>query len=325
MKAVNVAITGAAGHIGYALAFRVAAGAALGPATRINLRLLEITPALGALQGIVMELNDCAFPTLGDIVATDDARVAFRDCEVAFLVGARPRGPGMERKDLLIANAQIFSAQGKALNEVAERRVKVLVVGNPANTNALIAQANAPDLEPRNFTAMTRLDHNRALAQLAEKTCSHVTDIRRMTIWGNHSSTQYPDLSHAEVAGRPAKSLVDPGWITGTFIPVVQQRGAAVIKARGASSAASAASAAIDHVHTWVHGTPAGDWVSMAVPAEGSYGISAGVVFSYPVTVSNGDYRIVPGLAVEEFSRQRLEATYAELREERDGVKSLLS
>jgi len=325
MKAVNVAITGAAGHIGYALAFRVAAGAALGPATRINLRLLEITPALGALQGIVMELNDCAFPTLGDIVATDDARVAFRDCEVAFLVGARPRGPGMERKDLLIANAQIFSAQGKALNEVAERRVKVLVVGNPANTNALIAQANAPDLEPRNFTAMTRLDHNRALAQLAEKTGSHVTDIRRMTIWGNHSSTQYPDLSHAEVAGRPAKSLVDPGWITGTFIPVVQQRGAAVIKARGASSAASAASAAIDHVHTWVHGTPAGDWVSMAVPADGSYGIEAGVVFSYPVTVSNGDYRIVPGLALEEFSRQRLEATYAELREERDGVKSLLS
>jgi malate dehydrogenase len=325
MKAVNVAITGAAGHIGYALAFRVAAGAALGPATRINLRLLEITPALGALQGIVMELNDCAFPTLGDIVATDDARVAFRDCEVAFLVGARPRGPGMERKDLLIANAQIFSAQGKALNEVAERRVRVLVVGNPANTNALIAQANAPDLEPRNFTAMTRLDHNRALAQLAEKTGSHVTDIRRMTIWGNHSSTQYPDLSHAEVAGRPAKSLVDPGWITGTFIPVVQQRGAAVIKARGASSAASAASAAIDHVHTWVHGTPAGDWVSMAVPADGSYGINAGVVFSYPVTVSNGDYRIVPGLAVEEFSRQRLDATYAELREERDGVKSLLS
>jgi malate dehydrogenase len=324
MKAVNVAITGAAGHIGYALAFRVAAGAALGPATRINLRLLEITPALGALQGIVMELNDCAFPTLGDIVATDDARVAFRDCEVAFLVGARPRGPGMERKDLLIANAQIFSAQGKALNEVAERRVKVLVVGNPANTNALIAQANAPDLEPRNFTAMTRLDHNRALAQLAEKTGSHVTDIRRMTIWGNHSSTQYPDLSHAEVAGRPAKSLVDPGWITGTFIPVVQQRGAAVIKARGASSAASAASAAIDHVHTWVHGTPAGDWVSMAVPADGSYGIDAGVVFSYPVTVSNGDYRIVPGLALEEFSRRRLEATDAELREERDGVKSLL-
>ena len=324
MKAVNVAITGSAGQIGYALAFRVAAGAALGPDTRVNLHLLEITPALGALQGVVMELNDCAFPTLGRVVATDDPRMAFRDCQVAFLVGARPRGPGMERKDLLLANAQIFSAQGKALNEVADRSVRVLVVGNPANTNALIAQANARDLDPRNFTAMTRLDHNRALAQLAEKTASHVSDIRRMTVWGNHSSTQYPDLSHAEVGGRPAKSLVEASWITGTFIPLVQQRGAAVIKARGASSAASAASAAIDHVHTWVHGTPAGDWVSMAVPADGSYGIGAGVVFSYPVTVSNGTYRIVPGLALDEFSRQRLEATHAELREERDGVKSLL-
>jgi len=271
-----------------------------------------------------MELNDCAFATLGRVVATDDPRVAFRDCQVAFLVGARPRGPGMERKDLLLANAQIFSAQGKALNEVADRGVKVLVVGNPANTNALIAQANARDLDPRNFTAMTRLDHNRALAQLAEKTASHVSDIRRMTIWGNHSSTQYPDLSHAEVGGRPAKSLVEASWITGTFIPVVQQRGAAVIKARGASSAASAASAAIDHVHTWVHGTPAGDWVSMAVPADGSYGIGAGVVFSYPVTVSNGAYRIVTGLALDEFSRQRLETTHAELREERDGVQNLL-
>ena len=324
MKAVNVAITGSAGQIGYALAFRVAAGAALGPDIRVNLHLLEITPALGALQGVVMELNDCAFPTLGRVVATDDPRVAFRDCQVAFLVGARPRGPGMERKDLLLANAQIFSAQGKALNEVADRGVKVLVVGNPANTNALIAQANARDLDPRNFTAMTRLDHNRALAQLAEKTASHVSDIRRMTVWGNHSSTQYPDLSHAEVGGRPAKSLVEASWITGTFIPLVQQRGAAVIKARGASSAASAASAAIDHVHTWVHGTPADDWVSMAVPADGSYGIGAGVVFSYPVTVSNGAYRIVTGLALDEFSRQRLEATHAELREERDGVKSLL-
>ena len=324
MKAVNVAITGSAGQIGYALAFRVAAGAALGPDTRVNLHLLEITPALGALQGVVMELNDCAFPTLGRVVATDDPRMAFRDCQVAFLVGARPRGPGMERKDLLLANAQIFSAQGQALNEVADRSVRVLVVGNPANTNALIAQANARDLDPRNFTAMTRLDHNRALAQLAEKTASHVSDIRRMTVWGNHSSTQYPDLSHAEVGGRPAKSLVEASWITGTFIPLVQQRGAAVIKARGASSAASAASAAIDHVHTWVHGTSAGDWVSMAVPADGSYGIGAGVVFSYPVTVSNGTYRIVPGLALDEFSRQRLEATHAELREERDGVKSLL-
>ena len=324
MKAVNVAITGAAGHIGYALAFRVASGAALGSDTRINLHLLEIPQALAALQGVVMELNDCAFPTLGGVVATDDAKVAFRDCQVAFLVGARPRGPGMERKDLLLANAQIFSAQGRALNELADRGVKVLVVGNPANTNALIAQANAPDLEPRHFTAMTRLDHNRALAQLAEKTASHVTDIRRMTIWGNHSSTQYPDLSHAEVGGRPARSLVEAKWIVESFIPTVQQRGAAVIKARGASSAASAAAAAIDHVHTWVHGTPAGDWVSMAVPADGSYGIGAGVVFSYPVTISNGQYRIVPGLAMDEFSRQRLDATHAELRAERDGVKNLL-
>ena len=324
MKAVNVAITGCAGQIGYALAFRVAAGAVFGPDTRVNLHLLEIPAALGALQGIVMELNDCAFPTLGRVVASDDAQLAFRDCQAAFLVGARPRGPGMERKDLLLANAQIFSAQGKALNEAADRRVKVLVVGNPANTNALIAQANAPDLDPRNFTAMTRLDHNRALYQLAAKTDSHVSDIRRMTIWGNHSSTQYPDLSHAEVGGLPAKSLVDAKWITETFIPVVQQRGAAVIKARGASSAASAASAAIDHVRTWVHGTREGDWVSMAVPADGSYGIGAGVIYSYPVTVSNGDYRIVPGLTGEEFSRQRLDASHAELREERDGVKHLL-
>src|SRR5690242_9974853 len=322
--ALNVAITGAAGQIGYALAFRVASGQMLGPDQPVNLHLLEITPALPGLQGVVMELNDCAFPTLNKIVATDDGKVAFRDCNVAMLVGARPRGPGMERKDLLLANAQIFSAQGRALNERADRGVKVLVVGNPANTNALIAQANARDLEPRNFTAMTRLDHNRALAQLAEKTASHVTEIRRMTIWGNHSSTQYPDLSHAEVAGRPAKSLVEAKWITESFIPTVQQRGAAVIKARGASSAASAAAAAIDHVHTWVHGTPAGDWVSMAVPADGSYGIGAGVVFSYPVMVSAGQYRIVPDLALDEFSRQRLDATHAELREERDGVKNLL-
>jgi len=322
--AVNVAITGAAGQIGYALAFRVASGALLGPDTRINLHLLEITPALGALQGVVMELEDCAFPTLGKVVATDAAAVAFRDCQVALLVGARPRGPGMERKDLLLANAQIFSVQGKALNEVADRKVRVLVVGNPANTNALIAQANAPQLEARNFTAMTRLDHNRALSQLAAKTGTHVTDIRRMTIWGNHSATQYPDLSHAEVRGEAARSLVDEKWIRESFIPTVQQRGAAVIKARGASSAASAAAAAIDHVHTWVHGTRAGDWVSMAVPADGSYGIASGVIYSYPVTVSNGDYRIVQGLAVDEFSRQRMDATHTELREERDGVKNLL-
>jgi len=322
--AVNVAITGAAGQIGYALAFRVASGALLGPQKRVNLHLLEITPALAALQGVVMELEDCAFPTLGKVVASDDAQIAFRDCHVALLVGARPRGPGMERKDLLLANAQIFSAQGKALNAVADRKVKVLVVGNPANTNALIAQANAHDLEARNFTAMTRLDHNRALSQLAVKTGTHVSDVRRMTIWGNHSATQYPDLSHALVAGKPARSLVDQKWVEENFIPTVQQRGAAVIKARGASSAASAAAAVIDHVHTWVHGTGEGDWVSMAVPADGSYGISAGVIYSYPVTVANGEYRIVPGLAVDEFSRKRMDATWAELREEREGVRNLL-
>jgi len=322
--AVNVAITGAAGQIGYALAFRVAAGALFGRDTRVNLHLLEVTPALPALQGVVMELNDCAFPTLNKVVATDDANLAFRDCQVAMLVGARPRGAGMERKDLLLANAQIFSAQGKALNEVADRNVRVLVVGNPANTNALIARANARNLNPRNFTAMTRLDHNRALSQLAEKTSSHVTDIRRMTIWGNHSATQYPDLSHAEVGGQAAKSLLTQEWIEKTFIPVVQQRGAVIIKARGASSAASAASAAIDHVHTWLHGTAGGDWASMAVPSDGSYGIAEGVIYSYPVIVQNGDYRIVPGLTVDEFSRQRMDATHAELREEREGVKTLL-
>lgn len=321
---VNVAITGAAGQIGYALAFRVAAGALYGPDTPVNLHLLEITPALGALNGIVMELSDCAFATLNAVIATDDAQRAFRDCDVALLVGARPRGPGMERKDLLLANAQIFSAQGRALNEVARRAVKVLVVGNPANTNALIAQANAPALTARNFTAMTRLDHNRALAQLAAKTGSHVRDIRRMCIWGNHSATQYPDLTHAEVGGRPATSLVEQSWVRGEFIPTVQQRGAAVIKARGASSAASAASAAIDHVHTWLHGTAAGDWVSMAVPADGSYDIPAGVIFSYPVTVSGADYQIVPGLELDDFSRERLRATHAELLEERAGVADLL-
>ncbi|HYM41682.1 MAG TPA: malate dehydrogenase [Steroidobacteraceae bacterium] len=323
-KPVNVAITGAAGQIGYALAFRVASGALSGPDTRVRLHLLEISAALPSLQGVLMELNDCAFTTLESAIATDDAKVAFRDCQVAMLVGARPRGPGMERKDLLLANAQIFSAQGKALNAVADRNVRVLVVGNPANTNALIAQANARDLNPRNFTAMTRLDHNRALSQLAAKTGAHVADIRRMTIWGNHSATQYPDLGNATVRGKPASSLVERQWIESTFIPTVQQRGAAVIKARGASSAASAASAAIDHVHTWLHGTPPGDWVSMAVPADGSYGIPAGVIYSYPVTIENGDYRIVPGLAVDEFSRQRMDATHAELREERAGVQDLL-
>ena len=322
--AMNVAITGAAGQIGYALAFRVASGALLGPDQPINLHLLEVTPALQALNGVVMELADCAFPGLNKIVATDDAKVAFRDCHVALLVGARPRGPGMERKDLLLANAQIFSAQGKALNEAADRNVKVLVVGNPANTNALIARANAKDLNPRNFTAMTRLDHNRALSQLAEKTGTHVLDIRRMTIWGNHSATQYPDISHARVGGKPAPSLVEASWVEQTFIPQVQQRVAAIIKARGASSAASAASAAIDHIHTWVHGTAEGDWVSMAVPSDGSYGIPEGVIYSYPVTTRNGAYQIVQGLDISPASRTRMDATLAELREERDGVKSLL-
>ena len=322
--ALNVAITGAAGQIGYALAFRVASGQLLGPDQPVNLHLLEITPALQALNGVVMELSDCAFPRLNKVVASDDAKVAFRECHVALLVGARPRGPGMERKDLLLANAQIFSAQGKALNEAADRNVKVLVVGNPANTNALIARANAKDLNPRNFTAMMRLDHNRALSQLAEKTGAHVTDIRRMTVWGNHSATQYPDISHTQVKGKPARSLVDAAWVEQTFIPVVQQRGAAIIKARGASSAASAASAAIDHVHTWIHGTPQDDWVSMAIPSDGSYGIPEGVIYSYPVTTRNGDYQIVQGLSVDEFSRKRMDATLAELKEEREGVKGII-
>lgn len=321
---VNVAITGAAGQIGYALAFRVASGQLLGADTPVNLHLLEITPALGALQGVVMELNDCAFPTLNKVVATDDAKVAFKDCDVALLVGARPRGPGMERKDLLLANAQIFSAQGKALDAVANRNVRVLVVGNPANTNSLIAQRNAPSLNQRNFTAMVRLDHNRALAQLAEKTGVHYNKIRKVTIWGNHSSTQYPDLHQALVDGKPALSLVDQQWYSDTFIPVVQQRGAAIIKARGASSAASAASAAIDHVRTWISGTADGDWVSMGVPSDGSYGIPAGVIYGYPVTCKNGEYQIVQGLGVNEFSRQRMDATLKELLEERDGVKELI-
>ncbi len=322
--AVNVAITGAAGQIGYALAFRVASGQMLGADTPVNLHLLEITPALPQLGGVVMELNDCAFPTLNKIVATDDAKVAFKDCQVALLVGARPRGPGMERKDLLMANAQIFSAQGKALNAVADRNVRVLVVGNPANTNSYIARSNAKDLNPRNFTAMTRLDHNRALSQLAEKTNSHVTQIQRMVIWGNHSSTQYPDLGHCTVDGNAAHSLVDRKWYEDTFIPTVQQRGAAIIKARGASSAASAASAAIDHIRDWVRGTPAGDIVSMAVPSDGSYGIREGVIYSYPVVCKNGDYQIVQGLSIDEFSRQRMDASLAELLEERDGVQELL-
>jgi len=323
-KPARVAITGAAGQIGYQLAFRIASGQLLGPDQPVILQLLEIPPALGALKGVEMELSDCAFETLEGIVATDDPAAAFRDADYALLVGAKPRGPGMERKDLLLENAKIFSVQGKALNEHASRKVKVLVVGNPANTNALIAMSNAPDLDHARFTAMTRLDHNRAISQLAAKTGAQVRDIRRMTIWGNHSATQYPDVSFATVGGQPAPSLVDQAWLTGDFIPTVQQRGAAIIKARGASSAASAASAAIDHVRDWALGTPEGDWVSMAVPSDGSYGIAEGVIYSFPVTCANGRYEIVQGLEISDFSRERMKATEAELLEERDGVRDLL-
>ena len=321
---VTVTITGAAGNIGYALAFRVASGQMLGSDQPINLNLLEIPAALGAVQGVVMELNDCAFPTLNKVRATSEAGVAFKDCNVAMLVGARPRGPGMERKDLLLENAKIFSAQGKALDAVASRDVRVLVVGNPANTNSLIAQRNAPSLPRHRFTAMTRLDHNRGLAQLTEKTGAPLSDVKKVIIWGNHSATQYPDLYHATVAGKPALSVVDESWFKNTYIPTVQQRGAAVIKARGSSSAASAAAAALDHVHDWVLGTAPGDWVSMAVASDGSYGIPEGVIYSYPVTCKNGDYSIVQGLSIDEFSRKRMDLTEAELREERDGVKELL-
>ncbi|MDH3620941.1 MAG: malate dehydrogenase [Gammaproteobacteria bacterium] len=325
MKApVRVTITGAAGQIGYQLAFRIASGQMLGNDQPVILQLLEIPPALPALHGVVMELDDCAFGTLAGLVATDDPDVAFKDADYALLVGARPRGPGMERKDLLEANAAIFSVQGKAMNDHASREVKVLVVGNPANTNSLIAQANAPDLNPRNFTAMMRLDHNRAKAQLAAKTGSHVNDIERMTIWGNHSATQYPDISHASVNGKSASDLVDQGWLADEFIPVVQQRGAAIIKARGASSAASAASAAIDHMHDWALGTPGDDWVSMAIPADGSYGVEPGIMYSYPVRCSGGDYAIVQGLEIDSFSRERMDQTEAELREERAAIEELL-
>jgi malate dehydrogenase len=326
MKApVRIAVTGAAGQIGYALLFRIAAGDMLGKDQPVILHLLEITPALPALQGVVMELDDCAFPLLQDIVATDDANVAFKDVDYALLVGARPRGPGMERKDLLSANGAIFGPQGKALNAHAKRDVKVLVVGNPANTNALIAQANAPDLDPSCFTAMVRLDHNRAMAQLARQANAHVNDVKRMIIWGNHSSTQYPDIHHATVKGQRATELVDGGWYRDTFIPTVQQRGAAIIKARGASSAASAASAAIDHMRSWALGTAEGDWVSMAVPSDGSYGIAPGVIYGYPVTCRNGKYEIVLKLDVNEFSRERMDASDKELREERAAVEHLLA
>lgn len=321
---VRVAITGAAGQIGYQLAFRIASGQLFGRDQPIILQLLEITPALGALSGVAMELDDCAFETLRGVVVTDKAEVAFKDINYGLLVGARPRGPGMERKDLLLANAQIFSAQGKALDAVADRRVKILVVGNPANTNALIARENAKGLDPRNFTAMTRLDHNRAKAQLAAKVGGHVSDVRGAIIWGNHSATQFPDLAHATVSGAPALSKVSQSWYREEFIPIVQQRGAAIIKARGASSAASAASAAIDHVRDWALGTAGDDWVSMAVASDGSYNIKEGVVYSYPVRCVRGEYQIVQGLAVDEFGLDKMAATDAELREERAGVKDLL-
>ncbi len=323
-KPVTVTITGAAGNIGYALAFRVASGQMLGADQPINLNLLEIPAAAAAVQGVVMELNDCAFATLNKVTATHDAGVAFKDCHFALLVGARPRGPGMERKDLLLENAKIFSAQGKALDAVASRDVRVLVVGNPANTNSLIAQRNAPSWEPDRFTAMTRLDHNRGLAQLREKAAVGLAQVKQVIIWGNHSATQYPDLNHATVDGRPALSVVGESWFKEIFIPTVQQRGAAVIKARGTSSAASAASAAIDHIHDWVIGTRAGDWVSMGIPSDGSYGIPEGVIYSYPVTCEGGRYRIVPGLSINEFSREKMLATHRELCEERDGVKDLI-
>jgi malate dehydrogenase len=323
-KPLTVTITGAAGNIGYALAFRVASGQMLGHDQPVNLNLLEIPAASAAVGGVVMELNDCAFPTLNKVTASSDALVAFKDCNFAMLVGARPRGPGMERKDLLLENAKIFSAQGKALDAVASRDVRVLVVGNPANTNSLIAQRNAPSLNPKNFTAMTRLDHNRGVAQLTEKTGAPLADIKKVIIWGNHSATQYPDLHHATVGGKPALSLIDAGWFKDTYIPTVQQRGAAVIKARGSSSAASAAAAALDHVHDWMLGTHDGDWVSMAVPSDGSYGIPEGVIYSYPVTCKNGAYSIVQGLDVNEFSREKMQATHRELLEERDGVKDLI-
>ena len=322
---LRVAVTGAAGNISYAMLFRIASGEMLGKDQPVILQLLEITPALDALKGVVMELEDCAFPLLADIVQTDDATVAFKDVDYALLVGSRPRGPGMERKDLLEANAAIFSAQGKALNDVASRDVKVLVVGNPANTNALIAQRNAPDLDPRNFTAMTRLDHNRAIAQLAGKTDSTVNDVKKMIIWGNHSSTQYPDLTAATVNGKPALDLVDRDWYENTYIPEVQQRGAAIIKARGASSAASAANAAIAHMSTWALGSDENDWVSMGVYSNGEYGIAEGLIYSFPVTCKNGDWSIVDGVDVSsDFSKEKMAATEQELSEERDAVAHLL-
>lgn len=321
---VRVTVTGAAGQISYSLLFRIAAGEMLGPNQPVILQMLEITPALEALKGVAMELEDCAFPLLAGMVCTDDAAVAFKDSDYALLVGARPRGPGMERKDLLEANAAIFSAQGKALNDNASKDIKVLVVGNPANTNSLIAQRNAPDINPRQFTAMTRLDHNRALSQIANKTGTSINDVTHMTIWGNHSATQYPDLHGAKVNGQAAIDMVDQSWYEDDFIPTVQQRGAAIINARGASSAASAANAAIAHMRSWALGTSEGDWVSMGVYSDGSYGIAEGLIYSFPCVCKDGDWEIVQGLEINDFSRAKMTATETELAEERDAVQHLL-
>ena len=321
---VRVTVTGAAGQISYSLLFRIAAGEMLGPNQPVILQMLEITPALDALKGVAMELEDCAFPLVAGIVCTDQAEIAFKDTDYALLVGARPRGPGMERKDLLEANAAIFSAQGKAINDNASRDIKVLVVGNPANTNALITQRNAPDIDARQFTAMTRLDHNRAMSQIADKAGKTINDVKNMTIWGNHSATQYPDLHHAKVDGQLAIDMVDQSWYEDEFIPTVQQRGAAIIKARGASSAASAANAAIAHMRTWVQGTEADDWVSMGVYSDGSYGIAEGLIYSFPCTCEAGDWKIVQGLEINEFSRGKMSATEQELTEEKEGVAHLL-
>lgn len=320
---VRVAVTGAAGQISYSLLFRIASGQMLGADQPVILQLLEIEPAMEALSGVVMELDDCAFPLVSEIIQTSDPNVAFKDVEYTLLVGSRPRGPGMERKDLLEANAAIFSVQGKALNDNAARDVKILVVGNPANTNCLIAQRNAPDLDPRQFTAMTRLDHNRAMTQLAQKTGKHVTDVAGLSIWGNHSATQYPDITAASVAGTPATELVDQSWVENDFIPTVQQRGAAIIKARGLSSAASAANAAIEHVRDWALGSN-GTVVSMGVYSDGSYGIEEGLIYSFPCTCENGDWAIVQGQAVTDFSQGKMTATETELKEERDAVADLL-
>jgi malate dehydrogenase len=327
-KPIRVAVTGAAGQIGYSLLFRIASGEMLGKNQPVILQMLEIPDekAQNALKGVMMELDDCAFPLLHGMVAASDPMVAFRDAEIALLVGARPRGPGMERKDLLEANGKIFSPQGKALDAVASRKVRVLVVGNPANTNCLIAMKNAPSLKPTQFTAMMRLDHNRAVSQIAHKIGKPLGSVRKVTIWGNHSATQYPDVFQAECGGKKVWPMInDMSWLEGEFIPKVQKRGAAIIQARGLSSAASAANAAMDHIRDWVHGTRAGDWVSMGIPSDGSYGIPEGVIYGYPVTCSGGKYKIAKGIQISDFSRARMEATLAELHEERGSIVSLLT